>query len=223
MATKTSKRVKIDVTSIKQAALYDKKAQSHFVPEQGKLSPRIGFQLRRERRLKGMTLKDVAAKAGVSESLISKVENNVAAPSLSTLHRIAKALQTSISALFVMDESLDQVVLRPDERPVAGKVQSMVEWDGIEAEIIAPFEKGRMLEGFIFVMEPGGHSGGELRHEGEECGYVLEGLLELVVDGVTHILKPGDSFFFKSDKPHSYKNPGKVTARVIWINTPPTF
>ena len=68
-----------------------------------------------------------------------------------------------------------------------------------------------------------GHSGGVLRHDGEECGYVLEGCLELVVDNETHILNPGDSFFFNSDRPHSYRNPGKVTTRVIWINTPPTY
>ena len=86
-----------------------------------------------------------------------------------------------------------------------------------------PYVRGRLLEGFVFVMEPGGHSGGTLRHDGEECGYVLEGQLELVVDCAPHILGPGDSFFFGSDRPHSYRNPGKVTARVVWINTPPTY
>ena len=188
-----------------------------------KISPRIGSQLRRQRRIKGLRLKDVAEKAGLSESLISKIENNKASPSLSTLHSLAKALGTSISALFALDESLDQVVHRPHERAIAGRVQSMVEWDGIEAEIIVPYVNGRLLEGFVFIMEPGGHSGGTLRHEGEECGYVLEGRLELVVDGQRYLLGPGDSFFFASERAHSYRNPGKVTTRVIWINTPPTY
>jgi transcriptional regulator with XRE-family HTH domain len=188
-----------------------------------KISPRIGSQLKRQRRLKGLRLKDVAERASISQSLISKIENNKVSPSLSTLHNLAKALGTSISALFALDESLDQVVHRPEERPVAGKVQSMVEWDGIEAEIIVPYVRGRLLEGFVFIMEPGGHSGGTLKHDGEECGYVLEGKLELVVDGHRYILGPGDSFFFGSDRPHSYRNPGRVTTRVIWINTPPTY
>ncbi len=187
------------------------------------MSPRIGAQLKRERRLRGLRLQDVADATGLSKSLISKIENNKASPSLSTLHRVAKALNTSVSALFAMDETLDKVVHRPHERPIAGKVQTMVEWDGIEAEIMVPYENGRLLEGFVFVMEPGGHSGGLLQHDGEECGYVLEGELELTVDGTTYLLNPGDSFFFNSDKPHAYRNPGKVTTRVIWINTPPTF
>lgn len=185
--------------------------------------PRIGFQLRRERKIKGLRLKDVSERAGLSQSLISKIETNKISPSLSTLHSLAKALGTSVSALFVMDETIDHIVHRPNERPIAGKVQSMTEWDGIEAEIIVPFVQGRLLEGFVFRMQPGGHSGGTLRHDGEECGYVLEGQLELTVDGRSHLLGAGDSFFFRSDRPHAYRNPGKVKARVLWINTPPTF
>ncbi len=187
------------------------------------ISPRIGFQLKRERSIRGMRLKDVSERAGLSQSLISKIENNKVSPSLSTLHRLAKALGTSVSALFVMDETIDHIVHRPSERPIAGKVQSMTEWDGIEAEIIVPFVKGRLLEGFVFRMQPGGHSGGTLRHDGEECGYVLEGQLELTVDGRSYVLDPGDSFFFRSDRPHAYRNPSKVLTRVLWINTPPTF
>jgi transcriptional regulator with XRE-family HTH domain len=220
---RTTKPVKRDIAAVKQAALQRRNSNVALRPLEDKASPRIGSQLRRERRIRGLRLKDVADKAGLSQSLISKIENNKTSPSISTLHRVAKALGTSISALFAADESLDQVVQRPQERPIAGKVQSMVEWDGIEAEIIVPYVSGRLLEGFVFIMEPGGHSGGILRHEGEECGYVLEGCLELIVDTETYILNPGDSFFFNSDRPHAYRNPGSVTTRVIWINTPPTY
>ena len=219
-AAKPGKR---DLAAVKQATSRRPSTIAAFEPPQEKLSPRIGYQLRRERRIRRLRLKDVADKAGLSQSLISKIENNKTSPSISTLHRLAKALGTSVSALFAADESLDEVTRRPQERPIAGRVQSMVEWDGIEAEIIVPYVRGRLLEGFVFIMEPGGHSGGVLRHDGEECGYVLEGCLELVVDNETHILNPGNSFFFNSDRPHSYRNPGKVTTRVIWINTPPTY
>lgn len=214
---------KLDITILKKESQQRRTVQDAPAVPKSAISPRIGFQLKRERRLKGLRLKDVAEATGLSKSLISKIENNKVSPSLSTLHRVAKALGTSISALFAMDETLDQVVQEPHERPVAGKVQSMVEWDGIEAEIMVPYADGRLLEGFVFIMEPGGHSGGVLQHEGEECGYVLEGQLELTVGDKTYLLYPGDSFFFHSDKTHAYRNPGKVTARVIWINTPPTF
>ena len=214
---------KLDVAAQKERNLKMKDAGDPSDIPTARMSPRIGAQLKRERHLRGLRLQDVADATGLSKSLISKIENNKASPSLSTLHRVAKALNTSVSALFAMDETLDKVVHRPHERPIAGKIQTMVEWDGIEAEIMVPYENGRLLEGFVFVMEPGGHSGGLLQHAGEECGYVLEGELELTVDGRTYLLNPGDSFFFISDKPHAYRNPGNVTTRVIWINTPPTF
>jgi transcriptional regulator with XRE-family HTH domain len=214
---------KLDIAELKKETLQRKARGQAVVGEGVSISPRIGFQLRRERRVRGLRLKDVAEAAGLSLSLISKIENNRVSPSLSTLHRLAKALGTSVSALFTMDETLDKVVHRSEERPVAGRVQSMVEWDGIEAEIMVPFSSGRLLEGFVFVMQPGGHSGGVLQHEGEECGYVLEGTLELKVGEETYTLGPGDSFFFPSEVPHAYRNPGDTVARVIWINTPPTF
>ena len=214
---------KLDVVALKKETLQRKARQQALADQRGEISPRIGFQLKRERRVRGLRLKDVAEATGLSLSLISKIENNRVSPSLSTLHRVAKALGTSVSALFTMDETLDKVVHRPHERPVAGRVQSMVEWDGIEAEIMVPFGSGRLLEGFVFIMEPGSHSGGVLQHEGEECGYVLAGQLELTVGEKCYLLDPGDSFFFLSEIPHAYRNPGEMTARVIWINTPPTF
>ena len=183
----------------------------------------IGFHLRRERRLRKLLLKDVADATGLSVSLISKIETNKVSPSLSTLHKVAKVLGTSVSALFAIEETISQVVCRPEQRPIAGRVQTMREWDGIEAEIMVPYAAGRLLEGFVFIMQPGGHSGGLLQHEGEECGYVLSGKLELTVGGTRHELNPGDSFFFPSSIPHAYRNPGKSIARVLWINTPPTF
>ena len=52
---------------------------------------------------------------------------------------------------------------------------------------------------------------------------MLEGRLELVVDGVSYTLFPGDAFSFRSELAHSYSNSGAVTARILWVNTPPTF
>ena len=187
-------------------------------------SLRVGHHLKRERKLKGMRLVDVAAAARISPSLISKIEHNKLNPSLSVLHRIAKALGTSVSALLVLEEQIDRIVLRQADRAVVGNGGTGIfSWEGIQAEILVPHEHGRQLEGFLFVMQPGGHSNGEVEHEGEECGYVVDGQLELVVSGTKYLLGPGDSFFFPSHRPHSYRNPGKKPAKVLWVNTPPTF
>jgi len=186
---------KLDVTLLKRGAFGGKSGED--IPEMpgSNISSRIGFQLKRKRLLKGIRLKDVAEATSLSQSLISKIENNKVSPSLSTLHKLVKVLGTSISALFAIDETLGQVVHRPNQRPIAGKTPIMTEWDGIETEIMAPYEDARLLEGSLFVMEPSGHSGGVFQHEGEECGYVLEGQLELSVCEETYFLDPGVSFF----------------------------
>jgi len=218
------KKARVELAALKRrtaARAQSRAAEAIAPPSQDSLA--IGFHLRRARRLKKLLLKDVADATGLSVSLISKIETNKASPSLSTLHKVAKALSTSVSALFAIEETHSRVVWRPEERPIAGTVQSMREWDGIEAEIMVPYAAGRLLEGFVFIMQPGGHSGGLLQHEGEECGFVLSGRLELTVGGKLYGLDPGDSFFFPSSIPHGYRNPGKSIARVIWINTPPTF
>ncbi len=88
---------------------------------------------------------------------------------------------------------------------------------------MTPSVDGQSLEGNIHVVSPGATNGGEINHIGEEVGYVLEGEFELTVGSTTYHLKAGDSFFFRSELPHSYRNPGEAAARVLWVNSPPTF
>ncbi|MEP1110073.1 MAG: cupin domain-containing protein, partial [Nitratireductor sp.] len=69
--------------------------------------------------------------------------------------------------------------------------------------------------------EPGGSTGDDLyAHQGEEAGLVLEGEIELTLGDEVFVLRPGDSFSFPSKIPHRYRNPGQVTAVVVWANTP---
>jgi transcriptional regulator with XRE-family HTH domain len=183
---------------------------------------RIGGQLRHYRLLRKLKLRELSERAGCSESLLSRIENNQINPSFSSLHRICKALDISVSKL--MSSGLDApcIVLEPGERPVVGR-GAPGNPENSEAEVFIPYADGRLLEGVILVLNPGGHSDGFLIHEGEEAGYVIAGQLELVVEDRTYRLGPGATFFLRSDIPHAYRNPGRVTTRVVWINTPPSF
>ena len=93
----------------------------------------------------------------------------------------------------------------------------------IELEALIPGRRGNLLSGYINDIEPGSGSEGVITHEGEEFGYVLDGELELTVDKKKYQLRPGDSFYFRSERPHSYINNRKKLARILWLNTPPTF
>jgi transcriptional regulator with XRE-family HTH domain len=181
----------------------------------------IGQTLRNARMTKRMRLKDVADRVGCSVSMLSKIENGRAAPSLRILHSVVRVLDTSIAALFSSAPDGDLVFFREGERPTV-----MVDGTGrseIILERLVPFAPDRVLEGNIHIVLPGADSGGAISHVGEEVGLVIEGTVELRVGATTRILRQGDSFFFKSELPHSYRNVGDVVAKIVWINTPPTF
>lgn len=182
----------------------------------------LGVKLRHARKIKRMRLKDVASEVGCSESLLSKIECNKAMPSLRTLHRIVSVLDTSVASLFGDPAGENVTLYRSGERPVIA-IDAPERPDSIGLERMTPYAEGQSLEGNVHVVGPGANSGGEISHVGEEVGYVLEGEFELTVGGTTYHLKVGDSFFFRSELPHSYRNPGAASARVLWINTPPTF
>jgi transcriptional regulator with XRE-family HTH domain len=182
----------------------------------------VGARLRHARLLCGLRLKDVAKRARRSESLLSKLENERAAPSLTTLHRVCKVLGISVSTLLKRQLGRSWTIMRPEERPVIGRAQASV-GKGMRAEVLVPHTEWRLLEGFIVTIDPGGHSDGVFQHRGEAVGYIIDGTLELTIGGEGHLLHPGYSFHFPSDLPHAYSNPGKKPVKAIWINTPPTF
>ena len=184
-------------------------------------SIRLGGQIRHWRLVNGLTLRDLAKLAGCSESLLSKIENDRTTPSLSTLHKVAVALGLSIGDILGSGES--EIVTRADKRNVLLVDGDESEGDRMRLEQLAPAKKGRLLQADMYIIPPGGGSNGEIQHSGEEFGLVLEGSLSLTVDNLSYALEAGDSFVFRSELTHSFANNGTTVARVLWVNTPPTF
>lgn len=183
---------------------------------------KIGVRLKHARRIKGLRLRQLAERVGCSESFLSKIENNKVNPSLQMLHRIVTELDFTIGEILSQDIDESTVVMRAGERPIIRMVPNR-KTEGIHLEWLVPPGDARLLSGSVHVVHPGGGSLGVIEHEGEEVGFLLEGEIELEVDGKTYDLKQGDSFFFRSEMPHGYRNPGDTVARILWINTPPTF
>ena len=176
----------------------------------------LGVRIRHARRVAGLTLTQVASKAQCSESLVSKIENGQATPSLNMLHRIAGALATNIAALSCEQAPSTGPVLRQGERPV-------MQAGGISLERIVLPKRGGLLQANIHIVQPGEASDGQIVHVGEEVGYVLEGMLDLMLGDATYRLHSGDAFTFSSQVGHGYRNPGETVTRVLWVNTPATF
>lgn len=184
--------------------------------------PNIGARLRNIRRARRLKLRDVADRVGCSEGYLSKIETSKTAPSLSVLHRVASALGTNMSYLFATDHDRDQIVARCGERPLV-EIDPLRQGSGITLERVISYSEDHMLQCNIHIIEPGGASDGQIEHDGEELGYILDGQLELTIENDIYVLNTGDSFHFDSRRPHGYRNTTKNRARVFWVNTPPTF
>ena len=182
----------------------------------------IGAKIRGLRRMKKLRLKDVAITADCSESLLSKIETNKVQPSIRVLHRVAAALGTSIAALFSAEQTGDVVIIRPLDRPY---VTTRDDESGgtIKIERLVPFGEDHFLDVNVHVVDPGTYSGGNITHVGEEAGVVLEGQLEIFIEEKRYTVSEGDSFYFRSELKHRYRNPGPSVCRVLWVVTPPSF
>ncbi len=183
--------------------------------------PKLGATLRYHRKLRGLTLQELAQAARCSESMVSKIETSSVNPSLTMLSRLAAALDINVSVFFE-GGSEGEVVMRAGTRPRLD-TDALRRGDGVTLERLVPYAAGCLLQANLHIVAPGGRSDGLISHVGEEMGYLISGQLELEVDGERHLLAPGDSFYFPSEKPHGYRNPGPGEARVLWVNTPPTF
>jgi transcriptional regulator with XRE-family HTH domain len=183
--------------------------------------PSLSVRLRHARKVAGLTLKQVAEVAGCSESLISKLENDAASPSLAMLHRLAIALGSNVSELTSEDWVSEEPVLRAGARQVNRFAQGARK-GYIDLERITHPQKGGLLQGDIHIVSPGMVSE-MIEHAGEEMGYIIEGSLDLTLGETTYTLNAGDSFHFPSNVPHGYRNSTDQTVRILWINTPATF
>ena len=177
----------------------------------------IGAKIKALRKNRGYTLKKVAESVGCTPSYLSMVENDKLDPSTSRLKQIADALGSTIVQLFP-DQGQDDIVLRFRDRQ---KVN--VSGSKLLFEILIHQGPDKKMDARLATIYPGGGSGGNYTHQGEEFGYILKGTLELTVEGKTFTLQRGDTFYFHSTRDHQFHNPGAEEVEVLWVNHPPSW
>ena len=175
----------------------------------------IGPKLRDLRLQRGLSLQQLAERSDVSAAAIHKIEKSGMVPTITTLLKLAGALNRSIS--YFVDEETEQngpaYLTQADDRRIVYTSHLGIDLAGISG----PY--GRFfLAGAVATVEPGASSGANaMEHPGEELVFLLEGALEFDVDGETFRLSSGDSLHFRTDRPHRWKNPGKRPARAVWM------
>ena len=178
----------------------------------------IGGRIRHLRGRRGLTLRQLSERTGLTESFLSQVERDLTSPSIASLQRIANALGLTIGRLFEDVEAPGRVVRRHERRRVA--------YPGLRSvdEFLTRDRSGR-LQLILSTIEPGGGTGDEayVHESDEEVVVVLDGELELWVGDERYDLREGDAIAYPSRVPHRNRNPGTTTARVLFCLTPPSF
>ncbi len=188
----------------------------------------LGDELRSLRKAHGLTLQALADKSGKSVSFLSKIERGLARPSVTALQDICEVLQVPIGWFFENDGPVPArerpYVVRADRRRrLTYSGFATTDYMGFEDHLLSAGLDGELALG-LSRYEPGGSTGDDLyTHQGEEAGLVLEGEIEINLDGELFLLNSGDSFSFPASIPHTYRNPGKTTAVLVWANTPVTL
>ena len=181
----------------------------------------LGTRLRRRRKVRGLSLKEVARRAEVSIGLVSQVERGLTMPSVRSLGAICNALEMPVGWLFDITDmgDADTLVVRRHQRRVLD-----LGTKGMVKELMTP-DSCTGIQMMRLVIRPGGSTGDTPYNHpsGAKCGTVLSGQLMLEVDGDTRRLKAGDSFAFEATCMIRFWCEDSEAAEVLWVVTPAVY
>jgi transcriptional regulator with XRE-family HTH domain len=175
----------------------------------------VGARVKSLREAMDLSLRDLAERSGVSAPMLSQVERGDTSPTLSVAQKIAAGLDLTLSQLLRLDEDRHVVVVRERDRRTRRRRGHVVE------ELTPPLP-GQRADVSVHTLAPGAATGGPgdpPMHEpgSRETAVVLEGAVELFIDGQRHELKDGDSVTFDADLPHHFENNETSEARLIAV------
>ncbi|MCI0519355.1 MAG: helix-turn-helix domain-containing protein [Chloroflexi bacterium] len=172
----------------------------------------VGGRLRELREERGMSLRALGRVSGLSTNALSMIERARTSPSVSTLYKIAEALNVPITAFFRLEPPKQDVVfLKASQRSRVSFPRGL--WEGLGGEI---FRGG--MEPLLLTLEQGANSGQfPMLHSGDEFVLCLGGRLEYEVEGHRYNLDPGDSLIFAAQLQHRWRNMNKGVTRVIIV------
>jgi transcriptional regulator with XRE-family HTH domain len=190
----------------------------------------IGQRLKRIRTRLDLSQRQLARQSGVANATISQVEAGKLNPTVSMLKKILDGIPISLGEFFGDEfERQDRVFFRAEEL-------TEIADGGVSFRQVGANVANRAIQLINERYQPGAGTGKHaITHEGEECGIILSGRLEeecgiilsgrleVTVGEQSAILRKGDAYYFKSNQPHQFRNPGSEPCELITACTPPTF
>jgi transcriptional regulator with XRE-family HTH domain len=182
----------------------------------------IGATIRALRQERGLSLRDLSRLTGFSISFLSLVERGRSSLALTSLHKVATALGTSVASFFPAVGRAREATA-PHVARASGGASQLSTGSQRTYRILSGRGFSRVLEPLLVTVEPSDTIEEAYAHAGEEFAYILSGELLFVIDGVDNRLGPGDSIHFDSTVPHSIHNDTDAPVEALWVLTPRLF
>ena len=179
----------------------------------------VGARLRRMRQIFGLTQRELARRAGVTNGAISLIEQGRVSPSISSLKKILDGIPMSLAEFFTLDLTAPEDVFF-----TAADLTEIAFDERISFRMVGRRLKDRALQMLHETYSPGADTGEAMRrHEGEEAGVIIRGRIVVTVGDQERTLGAGEAYYFRSRIPHRFRNPFDEVCEVISANTPPSF
>lgn len=175
----------------------------------------IAKNIKKIRLESNMSQERIAELSGLTKGYISKIEKSDKAPPLSTLSKIAHALDTDIAILIAEELELPEDINLCIVKKGEGKKISSGSLEGYHYEALAYKKSGKNMEPFILM--PAFDEKAIFSHDGEEFMYTLEGVHEFIYNNKRYIVNKGDSIYFDSGIPHTGRSIGKKKAKILAV------
>ncbi|MGH6884420.1 MAG: cupin domain-containing protein [Hypericibacter sp.] len=205
-------RVSTTLDRLRHGGGRQKSAKADGVPDD------LGARLAWLRKLHGLSQRELAKRAGMTNGAISLIEKNQSSPQVASLRKILNVFPISIAEFF-------SLTLR-DDHQIFFSTKDLVEMGGkdISLRLVAGQNRSRKIQMFHERFAPGSDTGKQmLKHEGEEAGVVIRGRIELTVGRHKKELGPGEAYYFSSTLPHRFRNLGTEECEMVSAATPPSF
>ncbi len=178
----------------------------------------VNKKIKKLRKQKNITLKELSEKTNLSISFISQVERGVSSITITSLKKIADALEISMRDLFDMEEEEESYIRTQDNKTLMNLEQSFTS----HVRLSGKFEN-RKLEAIIIKLAPQSTDMKMFSHDGEEFYYIIAGTGLFIVGDKEYVVKTGESIHYPSTISHTVKNPYDEEFRALGVVTPTIF
>ena len=186
----------------------------HMEDELQETAINVGQKIRQLREHRNLSQQDIAEESGLSRNTLSLIERGQSSPTVSTLKRIAHALNVDINAFFDTSTKTSIVFTKSRQRPSLQLSECLLTdlGAGLLEQYVTPL---------FLRLDPGARSGHSVSHDGQDFVFCLRGEVIYVVDDQTFMLSPGDSLLFDGYLNHRFQNAGLEEAELLIVLSSP--